>query len=509
MAPRARDLPTDFGKVRVGKQTLEDALLDLGSFRKDSKIYFDKRAVLKALAEKDLPTLRAISDYFYSVSGIYFRTCNYMAELFRYDWYLSTQVNDETAKEKICKEFFKTLDLLDNTRIKKLCGDIALEVIKKGCFYGYVIETDNGIVVQDLPQNYCRSRFKINGMPVVEFNMRFFDVQFPNPNTKIKILKAFPEEFRKGYIMYKEHKLPADNLVDKYGSWYALDPEMCVKFNINNSDIPLFVSAIPALIDLDAAQDLDRRRQMQQLIKLLIQKLPTDKNGDLIFDIDEAKDIHNTAVNMLQHTVGVDILTTFADIDAVNLSDKNTTATQDELEKVERTVFNALGISKNLLNADGNISMEKSVLDDESLMRNLVLQFEIFFDRIVVKRNSHPKKYKLHFHMLETTQYNYKEMAGLYKEQTAMGFSKMLPQIALGQSQSFILNSMYFENKVLELSTIMIPPLLSSTLNGEDILKTGTNDDGTSSNEGGRPAKSEDELSDKTIANKESAGQGG
>jgi len=70
-------------------------------------------------------------------------------------------------------------------------------------------------------------------------------------------------------------------------------------------------------------------------------------------------------------------------------------------------------------------------------------------------------------------------LAKLYKEQTQMGYSKMLPQIALGHSQSFILNSISFENDILHLSEIMIPPLMSSTLSGEDILgknsKTGSN----------------------------------
>jgi hypothetical protein len=58
----------------------------------------------------------------------------------------------------------------------------------------------------------------------------------------------------------------------------------------------------------------------------------------------------------------------------------------------------------------------------------------------------------------------------MYKEQTQMGYSKMLPQIALGHSQSFILNSAHFENEVLHLSEIMIPPLLSSTMSSEDVL---------------------------------------
>lgn len=81
--------------------------------------------------------------------------------------------------------------------------------------------------------------------------------------------------------------------------------------------------------------------------------------------------------------------------------------------------------------------------------------------------------------MLETTQYNYKEISKMYKEQTQLGFSKLLPQIALGHSQSFILNSITFENEFLNLSEIMIPPMSSNTLSSSDLLdkksKTSTN----------------------------------
>jgi hypothetical protein len=161
--------------------------------------------------------------------------------------------------------------------------------------------------------------------------------------------------------------------------------------------------------------------------------LPLDKNGDLIFDVDEARDIHNNAVSMLSRTVGVDVLTTFADIEAVNLADRQTATSTDDLEKVERAVFNALGTSQNLFNTDGNMSLEKSILNDESSIRNLLFQFNIFFNRLSKKKSGN-KKYNFVFSMLETTQYNYKELSKLYKEQTQMGYSKMLPQIALGHS---------------------------------------------------------------------------
>jgi hypothetical protein len=52
----------------------------------------------------------------------------------------------------------------------------------------------------------------------------------------------------------------------------------------------------------------------------------------------------------------------------------------------------------------------------------------------------------------------------------------MLPQIAMGHSQSSIINTAFFENKILNLSEIMIPPLMSSTMKSEDVLgKTGQN----------------------------------
>jgi hypothetical protein len=73
--------------------------------------------------------------------------------------------------------------------------------------------------------------------------------------------------------------------------------------------------------------------------------LPLDKNGDLIFDIDEATDIHNNAVQMLKRAIGVDVMTTFADVESIDMSDKTTTTTTDDLAKVERTVYNSLGVS--------------------------------------------------------------------------------------------------------------------------------------------------------------------
>ena len=513
----------EYGKIKINTKTLDDAVLNLGSIQKVTRGVINKGIIYRALMDNDVVQLREISNYFYKTSGIYQRVCNYAATMYRYDWYVVPEVFDESIKEdKIMKDFARVLHYLDNSYIAKVCGDIALAVVKNGAYYGYIVDNPHGVIIQELPINYCRTRFSQGNLPVVEFNMKFFDQAFPDTTYRMKVLNLFPDEFKKGYVAYKSGKLIPEGkgLFDRDSGWWMLEPQKTVKFSLTNGgngavDIPLFINAIPAILDLDAAQDLDRRKQMQKLLKIVVQKLPMDKNGDLIFDVDEARDIHNNAVQMLKRAVGVDVLTTFADIDSIDMSDKNTTTSQDDLSKVERTVFNALGVSQNIFNTDGNLSLEKSILNDEGSCRSLLLQFEIFFDRITQGLSNAKKKYNFRLYMLETTQYNYKDLSKIYKEQVQLGYSKMLPQIALGHSQSSILNTAYFENEVMHLSEIMLPPLMSSTLKMED-LKGNSNQAQTQKTQqktggqisekktAGRPEKPDSEKSEKTIQNKES-----
>ena len=192
---------TSYGKIKVGKKTLEDAILDLNTIQKLDRNTYNKNMILRALIDRDIEALRAISNSFYISSGIYQKTCNYFANLYRYDWYIVPEIYDDNMKhDKIIKEFVKILYYLDNSYIKKMCGDIALDVIRNGAYYGYLVEGNNSFQLQELPINYCRSRYQVEGNPAVEFDMRYFDEQFPDTNYRLRVLKLFPEDFSKGYI---------------------------------------------------------------------------------------------------------------------------------------------------------------------------------------------------------------------------------------------------------------------------------------------------------------------
>lgn len=509
----------DFNKIKVGKQTLSnDVALDLerAIFNNNlgPKRKITKEQVEKAIEQNNVKELRRISNIFFRKSGIYSRLCRYMAYLYKYDWFITPMVYDHKLKNaKVIEGWYKSSRYLENSRLRRLFGEIALKVVREGCYYGYRMDQESACYLQELPINYCRSRYQLNGRPAIELNLKYFDDVFSDVSYRVRVLKMFPKEIQKAYLAYNNGTLPKDFSGDDEG-WFLLDPKKTVKFNLSGSDAPLFVAIIPKLLDLEEAQDLDRKKMLQQILKIIIQKMPIDKNGDLIFDVVEAQALHSNAVAMLGDAIGVDVLTTFADVDSIDLSDKGNVSSVDQLDKVERTVYNEAGVSQMQFNTEGNIALEKSIANDEATMRNLVLQFEEYAESLLAPFNANPKRLYYKVEILPTTVYNYKDLSSQYKELTSIGFSKLLPQVALGQSQSVVIATAVFENDMMNLNDLFVPPQSSATITGNNktsdssSTSLGTNQPSTDGAKGGRPEKPDSEKSDKTIANREAEGKG-
>jgi hypothetical protein len=119
------EAPTEYGKIKVGVKTLQDATLNLGSLCTGNRTYGSKDTIIKALASNDIALQREISKYFYRTSGIYERTCNYFATMYRYDWYIVPEIKGTADEKKVVADFHRILNYLDSCYIKKLCNDIA------------------------------------------------------------------------------------------------------------------------------------------------------------------------------------------------------------------------------------------------------------------------------------------------------------------------------------------------------------------------------------------------
>lgn len=526
--------PMDFGLLKVRKMTIKPAEAII--YKEDTKgrnaVDWTRQThdkMIETTKGTDLKQIRSLSKYFFQTNGVYARAVRYLADIYKYDFLLypnldlDLEMTDEFS-DKILKKFNQLLEHFDNSAIQLMCRKWANVVCIEGCYYGYICDDVNDkLVVQDLPVDFCRSRFLYKGTPLVEFNVQYFDKVTSDQKYREKLLGLFPEEFQAGYRKYKAGKLPAEEQGDEAG-WILLDMNRSFKFNFNDEDIPPFLFAIPDIIGLDEVEDLEKEKLLQQIQKILIQKFELDQNGQIPFTMKELQQLNQNAVDMVGDAVGVSVLSTVADVSLEDLATNNGTESNNNLEAAQNSVYNALGISTNLFNTDGNLALEKSIIIDEAYVKPLLLQFEQFFNRYL-EWKFNKKDLKFRMKMLLTSIFNASDMSSKYENLTKIGFSRFLPMVALGHTQKEVISMAKLEQQIMQLDAYMLPPFSSNTmssdtwsdikaqqqqiLSGGKVTPVGGQADAarsgsvTSDSDGGagRPQLPDDKKSDKTIAN--------
>ena len=90
----------EYKRIKVGVAQLDDAVLNIGTIHEalPNHQFANKKYIIKTLSENNVEELRAISNFYYNINGIYERVCNYLAFLYRYDWYAVPEIYDDTVK---------------------------------------------------------------------------------------------------------------------------------------------------------------------------------------------------------------------------------------------------------------------------------------------------------------------------------------------------------------------------------------------------------------------------
>lgn len=523
----------DFGQMHVNKRKVPQSQANLYSSlltatSGDNIARQVNAEVVKIIKQSDPKRKRALSRFIVQVSGMYSRAVRYLSDIYRFDYilYPATDLTDLATEEgedskvntPLLKKFSLLLDYFDRSAIKSMAKQWAYSVCVDGCYYGYLADDVNDkLVIHDLPIDYCRSRFYHRGRPAVEFNIKFFEDVSRNKEVREQIAALFPKEIQAAYKKVLSGALKSEE-AGKKDIWILLDLNSAFKFSLGKDDIPPLLHAIPAILQLGEIQDLTKEKLLQGIQKILVQKIKLNEHNQLPFSMGEIRQLNANAAEMIGDTVGVSVLTTVAEVEVHDLN-KNTTAdSQEQVKNAENAVYNDFGISSNLFNTAGNLSLEKSIALDEALVNSLLLQFEEFFNEII-EAKFNKKNLKFRIKVLETTIFNYKELSDKYRDLTKIGFSRFLPMAALGHSQKEVISSALFEQKILQLDRWMLPPFSSNTMSaeamkrmkdGEDLAKitkspvAELDDKPVGETKTGRPSLPEDQKSDKTIANQAS-----
>ena len=147
--------------------------------------------------------------------------------------------------------------------------------------------------------------------------------------------------------------------------WVFIPSDIGVCFPFFDSR-PLLLSTIPATIRYDEAVAIDQKRDLEEIKKIIVQKIPHLADGRLVFEPDEAAEMHSGAVGMLKENENISVLTTYADVEAIS-SKTSSDAVNNSLERMDQNIYNEAGTTRQLFAATGNLALSTSLKNDLSL----------------------------------------------------------------------------------------------------------------------------------------------
>lgn len=476
----------------------------------------NRALVNSAINRNDTREMRRISNYFYSTNQIYLRFIEYLSNLNCFYWMVTPNMSyldmiednsKQPSDDELKLQWWKVLDYVENINPEIIGPIITRKALLDGACYIAVKEkvtskSPTSFGIQYLPIQYCRTTRRVGDRDVVDFNVKYFDDAFSTESKKKEALQVFPDCIVEEYFAYKAQKNKKTG-----DEWRTIDPEYAFRFALREDEIPFFLGIILDLLDLQDVKDITMFKLEQELSKIIVQKFDIDKDGQPTVDLNELQRFHNELSAMISQIPGIDAITTYGSIDAVDLQKQTETATNNPVKKSTENVYNGAGISEALFNADSSGTLSKSIVLDESMMYGIVKQICSFLN-VRIRKNFQKgdfKKITFKAMMPEVTYLNRQEMSKMYKEQMSLGYSKFLPAITLGQKQSEIMASLIFENDILDAVSLMRPPASSNTTSATTLAAEEANKNkDTTKKKAGRPQLSEDEQTEKTEKNKES-----
>ena len=436
----------------------------------------------RIITSGSLAEQQALSRNFFYKDGYYKQIIIHYATLLKYAGLLipNPSLGKKLSTSHISKRYYNALDYVEKMNLPVFLTDCATRALIDGCYYGVIVQLDKqNFSVLDLPSGYCQTRYKdLNGDDLIEFDVSYFN-SIVDLTAKEQALASYPKFIRDAYKKWQKQK--------SSNSWVIIPSDIGICFPFFDGR-PLFLSVIPASLEYDDAIQTERDRDAEEIRKILVQKIPHLQDGRLLFEPDEAAEMHAGAVGMLKGNKNISVLTTYADVDAV-VSKTTGESTSKTLEQIEKNIYAQAGVSGQIFSSTGSSTLDASIKNDIALMMYLANKFSRFITNSI-NRIYGNTNITFKYQILPVSIHNMDKFVDQSFKLSGSGYSYLLPVVALGLSQRDIVNLKELENDVLKLGEKLIP-LSSSYTQSSD-------------NPTGRPKLDDSEKAEKTIKNEES-----
>ena len=436
----------------------------------------------KIIENGSVAAQRALSNAYFQKDGHYRQLVIYYATLLKYAGILipNPSAGKNLSTSHIQKRYQQAIEYIDKMNVGPTLTEWARKILINGCYYGIILESDKkSFAVLDLPIGYCTTRFKdFYGNDIIEFNISYFDT-IADESKRNKVLKLYPSVVSKAYRRKDRTKNP----------WVVIPPDVGICFPMFDEK-PYFLSAIPSMLQYDDAVETDLERDKEEIRKILIQKIPHLNDGRLLFEPEEAVEMHAGAVGMVRNNKNTSVLTTYADVD-VATSKASNDSTSSSLERMQQNVYSKAGVSGEIFAATGGNTTETSIKFDIAIMMYLANKFSNFITNLINQKFAN-SNINFKYTILPISYQNEAKYVDSAYKLAGSGYSLIVPAIAQGFTQKDLINLKDLENDALKLVDKLIPPRTSfnSGSAGEEV--------------GGRPTKEVDEKKEQTLRNEES-----
>ena len=453
-----------------------------GRFRQD----YTKEEIHRIVTEGSAVEKAILSKHFFSVSGLYKRIILHYATFLTYSWTLVPHMKKMGAKLKEksnAKIYFEAAEFCSNFGIERKSAVFAKDVLVCGGYYGIIHDSGTSVAIQDLPFEYCRSRFKNQqDVDIVEFDMRFFDKEIPDENLREQILKTFPKVVQKGYKAYKNGKDP----------WIFLPAELGIYFCLFEES-PFFLDLIPLIDDLEDYKEINKERNLLALKRIITQEIPHD-GLNLVFEPEEAQEMHEGVLEMIANNPDADVITSYGKVNMLDLS--GDVGERTDVEIAQQLIYDSAGVSKELFSASNESGLNFSLNNDLSMMMILGKKFGHFFTALLNNKFGN-KKLSFKLLILPVSFYNAYEYTSKAKDLAAFGYSFLMPIVATGIDQTSLADLKELENDVLDLDEVLKPLQSAYTQSGKTNAITAKAGDASNDSGSGSTAKKDEDEKEK------------
>lgn len=450
-------------------------------------------------------------NYFYK-DGYYKQILLYYATLLKYVGVLiPNPANGKSlSTSHIQKRYYNAVDYVEAMNIPVWLTNCAIRALVDGSYYGVRLDGDkNSFGVVDLPAQYCCSRFKdATGADLIEFDLTYFNT-ISNLEDRQAALNAYPKVISKEYKRFCEGK--------RTSKWYIIPSDIGICFPLFDGR-PLFLNVIPKTLEYDDAIADEQEALKEGIDKIIVQQIPHLTDGRLVFEPDEAEEIHAGTVGMLKGNKHISVLTTYANVSSIS-SNTNTESVDNILSKYEQNIYAQAGVSGQIFASTGTGALNTSLTNSMSLMMYLANKFAFFITHLINHLFSN-SNISFKYVILPVSYFNTEDYMEQVFKLVGYGYSFLLPSVALGITQKDLGNLKDLENNVLKLGDKLKPLQTAYTQSNKQSSKDEDKDEDTQEttasnipnpivDEGGRPTKKTSEKSERTLQDDEANDKAG